>query len=277
MTSKKKTFSAILLVILLTIFLHSIGWLNPVERGFSFLLEMGSKPANSLHNFFEERRVSKIDENTLAGEVKKIRQELQDNLVDKVQLDLLLQENKELREQLNFLSSGQYTHLGVEVIGRTVDPLGTIIVVDKGELDGIFYNNPVILGKGILVGKVVSLEKHSAMVRLINDNGSRIGAMILNGEKSIGLVEGGYGLGVHINFIPQNEIVTPGDIIVTSGLTEGMPRNLIIGTVEVVEKQPHEPFQQAVLNPIADLSHLSVLSVITHVDQSNDTYDEEII
>ncbi|MBT3538662.1 rod shape-determining protein MreC [Candidatus Parcubacteria bacterium] len=274
MTSKKKTFVAILVIIIFTIFLHSIGWLKPLENSFSSLLHLGSKPFSSFDTFLDSRKVGKLDKGILVNNLKELNKELENNLVDKTQLELLKNENEKLRNQLQFFSSGKYNHIGAEVIGRTVDPLGTTIIIDKGEADGIFQNNPVIIGKGILIGKIISIEKHSAIVRLINDNTSRVGAMVLNGDKSIGLVEGGYGLSVHMNFIPQNEIVAPGDTIVTSGLTEGIPRGLVIGAVEIIEKQPHEPFQQAVLNPTADLSHLSVISVITHISNDVEPYEE---
>ena len=43
---------------------------------------------------------------------------------------------------------------------------------------------------------------------------------------------------------------------------ENMPYGLLIGTVAVVENEAYKPFQQAVLNPATDLSHLTLVTVL---------------
>jgi rod shape-determining protein MreC len=65
-----------------------------------------------------------------------------------------------------------------------------------------------------------------------------------------------------MTFIPQNETITPGDVIVTSGLEPLIPRGLTIGTIEAVEKEAYQPFQKAVLTPLASLNKLRVVSVL---------------
>jgi rod shape-determining protein MreC len=66
-----------------------------------------------------------------------------------------------------------------------------------------------------------------------------------------------------MNFIPRNETVLVGDKIVTSGLEKTFPRGLLIGEVAVAENEAYQPFQQAVLTAAADLSKLSIVSVLT--------------
>ena len=68
--------------------------------------------------------------------------------------------------------------------------------------------------------------------------------MLLNQDRSIGIIEGGFGLTIRMTFIPQQEIVEIGNIIVTSGLEKNVPRGLVIGEVASVEKEPFEPFSK---------------------------------
>jgi rod shape-determining protein MreC len=89
-----------------------------------------------------------------------------------------------------------------------------------------------------------------------------IAATILNKDASLGVVEGGYGLSVRMNFIPRNEDVFVGDKIITSGLEESIPRGLLIGEVAVLENEAYQPFQQAVLATAIDPSKLTVVSVL---------------
>ena len=112
------------------------------------------------------------------------------------------------------------------------------------------------------MGKITKVEKQLAVVRLISDNQIKVAATVLNNERSLGVVEGGYGLSVRMSFIPRNEVVQVGDQIITSGLELNIPRGLLIGSVAAVENEPYQPFQQAVLTPAADLAKLTLVSVL---------------
>ena len=106
-----------------------------------------------------------------------------------------------------------------------------------------------------------SLE--SALIQLLNDNNTKIAATIFNAQNSIGVVEGGYGLSIKMKLIPRNEIVMVGDRVITSGLELDIPRGLLIGEVEVTENEPYQPFQTAIITPVADLTNISLISIIT--------------
>jgi len=49
---------------------------------------------------------------------------------------------------------------------------------------------------------------------------------------------------------------------VTSGLEKGIPQGLLIGTVEAIEKEAYQPFQKAILNPLANLDKITLVSVL---------------
>jgi rod shape-determining protein MreC len=122
----------------------------------------------------------------------------------------------------------------------------------------------VIVDNGLLVGKISHVELRSAIVQLLTDNKSKIAATVMNSQKSIGVVEGGYEISVQMNLIPQHELVSIGDMIITSGLETQIPRGLLIGRVEAIKKEIYQPFQQAVLTPLAPLESLTTVLVITH-------------
>lgn len=246
------------IVIAIVIVLRLVGALRPIENFIVNLFFNGAKFTykNEVGNNSENSVNQRLDDTFDPELIKAVCN------IETAENVLIKEENEELRKQLGFFSKNDLVHIGAEVIGRTVDPLSTVITINRGKKDGIIPTNPVIVGEGVLVGSVIETFDHISYVRLINDNQSRVGATVLNKDHTIGLVEGGYDIGVQMNFIPQNEVVSPGDIIVTSGLTENMPRGFTIGRVEFVEKQPLEPFQQAILEPLADLSYLTMVSVV---------------
>jgi len=263
---KSITFLFISFAIFIFIILHNLNFFyfleNPVKK---FIFNITGFFYNKNSSGFTEE-IQNLNKDILVEKVLSLTEEIKTNENYKIQNQILLAENEELKKQLNFFEKNNYQSIGAEVVGRAVDPLATTLIINRGEEHGIKIDNPVIIADGVLVGKIIKVLKNESIVRLINDNNSKIGATILNKDKSLGLVEGGYGLGVKMDYIPQNEIINIGDVVVTSGLTEGIPRGLIIGKVEVVEKQAHQPFQQAILNTNADLSYINVVSVINKIE-----------
>jgi len=270
MKTKLKTLISITIVIILTIVFHFAGWLSPVENFLHSLVKPGSELMYSISVSENSEDVELFSNNKkLIQAYKDLKTELLENKINLAELQLLQEENQELKKQLNFVESNKYLSVGVNVIGKNTEPTGNTLIVDRGKKDNIELGNIVITEKGVLVGKITSVDDHFSIVRLINDNQSKIAGTIINQEKSIGLVEGGYGISVHMNFVPQNEILTVGDTVVTSGLEEGIPRGLLIGKIEAIEKEAYQPFQKAVISPFVNLEKIILASIIIDTDNSN--------
>ncbi len=249
-------------IILFLVFFNYLGWLNFGKKflrqifipfiqhsgEFSIQIKDEYEFFQNRESFFDAYRESQIL--------------LQTRDVNEVKVKLLEEENLELKKILNFVEKNQYDYKISKIIGNNLEGTEKTIIIDKGEKDGIKTGSPVTVGEGILVGKVIKTEKDVSIVRLLSDNQSKIAATILNKEKSLGVVEGGYGLSVKMNFIPRNEVVQIGDLIVTSGLEENIPRGLLIGKVAALENEAYQPFQQAILTPSADYNRFIFLNIL---------------
>jgi rod shape-determining protein MreC len=179
-----------------------------------------------------------------------------------VDLDIK-KENTVLREQLNFLTDRSYTSVGAAVIGRQVDPSENTLLISSSALEGINVGQPVITQNGILIGTIAEVTDSYSLVQLLTDSSSAIAATISTEYQSIGVVNGGFGVSVQMNLIPQNERIVPGDLVITSGLTKEIPRGLLIGSVESIVREAYQPFQRAVITPTIRLDKVTVVSVIT--------------
>lgn len=260
--SRLRTFLSIFFIIALFITLHYLGFLQSVERFFRRILSPISSTIYSSSVSLKEK--TEDFRSDPQAELVQVKNTLLACQTDTANIKLLQDENNELRSQLNFFSAHKnLVHIGAEVIGRNIEPLGSTLVVNRGAKDGVKTGNAVVISNGVLIGKVASVVEESSLVRLLNDNQSKIAATILNHDKSLGVVEGGYGISVRMNFIPQQEDVRVGDLIVTSGLEAGMPRGLFIGNVAAIEKEAYEPFQRATLSPAAPLTSIPHVSIIT--------------
>jgi rod shape-determining protein MreC len=63
--------------------------------------------------------------------------------------------------------------------------------------------------------------------------------------------------------IPQEDTVSVGDIVFTSGLGGNFPRQIIIGQVIKVERKDYELYQTASVQPTVDFDHLEAVLILT--------------
>jgi rod shape-determining protein MreC len=259
----RKIYLSVGAVLLFTVVLHYIGWLLPVEQAIQgsvlpilgrvhgFSVEIGNN-----YQFFKDR-------NEFISAYQTCLKNTEKNDVLSAEVKQLTDENTELRSQLNYLSKSTSTqHILANVVGREILSTEQTVIIDRGADDGIKVGDPVIVESGVLVGKIVKSDPKVSVARLLNDNTSRIGATVLNHDKSLGVVEGGFGISLKMNLIPRDEIVLVGDQVISSGLETSTPRGLLIGSVAEVENEPYKPFQQAVISPATDLSKLTAVSVL---------------
>jgi len=262
MRKKIKTLISFSLVIIIIVFFHFLGWLAPLEN----LLRQVTSPLSSrIYQFgtnWETGEEQYDSPEELLAETKKLRDLCLQNQVETAQLISLKAENAELRTQLKFKEESQQNLLGANILGKNLDPLEKAIIVNQGTRAGVRIGDPVISGPGVLVGKIVRSEEETSIVRLINDQQSKVGATLINHDASLGLIEGGFGLSIQLNYIPQNETINVGDLVVTSGLEKNIPAGLLIGTIEAVEKEAYQPFQKAIITPALNLDKIKQVSIL---------------
>jgi rod shape-determining protein MreC len=174
-------------------------------------------------------------------------------------------ENADLRTLLGFKErSFQYDLEAAEVIARDPSNWFNVILIDKGEKHGIKKDMAVITDEG-LVGYTISTASNTSKVVLITDERSSVSAM-LQRTRDNGMVKGtidpapsGY---LKMEFLPQDANLVKGDIIISSGLGDLIPKGIIIGEVAEANKEPHELMQYAIIKPAVDFLKLERVFVI---------------
>lgn len=260
---KSKNYIALVFILVIMILFHYLGWLKIFERGIQSVIIPISSKITHWRIFSKDSYDYFSNKDQIINNYNQCLEKNQNLETANARLANLEQENAELRKQLNFFGRRNFTSVTAEVVGRNTDSLEKMIIINIGEDANLKIGQPVIAGDGILVGTIAKIEKNISLVRLINDNQSKVAATILNRDNSLGIVEGGYGLSIRMNFIPRNETVLIGDKIITSGLEQTIPKGLLIGEVAVAENEAYQPFQQAVLTSATDLSKLFIVSVLT--------------
>jgi rod shape-determining protein MreC len=256
-------FSAMIVIaIALLFFLHYIGALSPFEKAAAYIFRPLQTGVYYLSSRVSDYYLELKDLKNLRAENEQLKKQIVGALVKQSYCAEIEEENKFLREQSNFLEKKNFKGVFARVIGKSADLSLNALVLDKGSSDGVKKGQPVIADDGVLIGKIFKVESVTSLVLLLNDDFSKIAAAIANQSKTIGLVEGEYGLGIKMNFIPPEEKVAEGDLVVTSGLEAGVPRGLVIGAVSSVVKKPESLFQQASIKSPAELGKLYLLNIL---------------
>ncbi|MFH1292108.1 MAG: rod shape-determining protein MreC [bacterium] len=248
--------------ILLLIFFHYLGWLGYIENSLrSLLIPISSSIYNAKNKIHDQYELYKKEQ-----EINQLYQqcqvEVESNEFLKTKIQNLEEENLGLKEMTNFKNNTNFKLITAKIVGQDTNRIEKMFIIDAGSKQGVAQGQAVIVGQGILVGKIARVEKDVSMVRTINDNQSKIAATLSNKDRSLGIVEGGYGLSIRMNLIPRDEIVMIGDKVMSSGLDKTIPRGLLIGEVTVSENEAYQPFQQAIITPATNLSKLSLVGIL---------------
>ncbi len=193
-------------------------------------------------------------------------QELADRLtVENVRLRDIEIEDANLRSLLNFRQSNPNLVMrGGQIVGRVVgrDPnFLKYLVIDLGSNQGIAAGMPVMSDVG-LVGRIVEVNASSSKVMLITDPNSAVN-VIVQGSRVLGVLQGVDGSNPVVNYLTQDAVISPGDIVLTSGLGESLPKGLVIGQILSVRRRDYEMFQQAEVRPTVNFGRLELVLVIT--------------
>jgi rod shape-determining protein MreC len=254
------------LIAILTLVLHELGQLQPVEDLLQYVIGPIQRSIASLVGGTGDLIGAFRDARELRDENRRLQSEINRLTTDNVRLKELEAENATLRDLLKFTRSNPtYTTLSADVIGRDPSPYFNTLIINIGQNRGLTPGMPVITGGSALVGRVLQVNPRTAKVQLLGDVASSVNALIQS-SRATGLVRGQPDGSLVMDFIPQEEQVKPGDIVLTSGLGGDLPRALVVGTVTDVTKRDIDLFQSADLRPAVDLNRLEVVLVIMNFE-----------
>ncbi|MCC7357145.1 rod shape-determining protein MreC [Candidatus Uhrbacteria bacterium] len=182
--------------------------------------------------------------------------------VDYVKIRSLEEENRHLRETAKFLQNSTYDHVGARVISRSTDLRDSYLVIDRGSNDGLEIGMAVVVDDGVFIGKITQLYSRISRVTLVSDEQSRVAATKAGETKLLGVVEGRGTQLAQMTLIPQNEPLNPNDLIVTAGIEEKIPPNLVIGIINRVDSKPTDPFKIATLEPLSLRDRIDLVIVL---------------
>jgi rod shape-determining protein MreC len=177
----------------------------------------------------------------------------------------LVREAERLREIADVKPLLPLDTLVARVIATDGLPWFRNITIDRGEMDGVALNAPVLSAHGV-VGRVIAVGPQAARVQVLLDKASGVGVRIER-SRITGVVTGKAGFGdtaggdLDLMYVPVLADVVAGDVVVTSGLDRIHPRGLMVGRVREV-KGGGGLFKQILVAPSARFERLEEVMVV---------------
>jgi rod shape-determining protein MreC len=209
----------------------------------------------------------------LREENRRLRERIETLDREKQRHDEMIAAHGRLAELLKFKEISEDPVVAAHVIG--VDPTGWFraVMVNKGKLDGVRVDMPVVSARGV-VGRVVSTSPHYAKVLLIIDQNSAVDILVQR-SRDRGMVKGMFTDVCRMDYLVSTSDVVVGDVVITSGLGGVFPKGLPVGQVTSVGETPGELFKEVLVKPAVDFSRLEEVLILLREEKRSEWTEKE--
>jgi len=206
----------------------------------------------------------------------------------------LLEENDQLKEQVNSLSYDNklllqdkyeldglrelydldkkyidYPKVAARVISKDTNNWYNIFTIDKGTRDGLAENMNVLAGNG-LAGIITEAHYNYSVVRSIIDDNSSVSGMFIKTSDTC-IVQGDLQLmdqgKIRVELISKDADVHDGDEVVTSHISPNFLQGILIGYISDIELDASNMTKTAYLTPVVDFERLEEVLIITELKE----------
>ncbi len=253
-------FAACLVIVAFLVILQLKGWLDPIRtavlsspRPVVNLVKNTTKPVKGFFGTIYQLKNISQENTNLRLKVSELQQSL-------VQADQQARENDALRKELGFVKISKFQLASCTVLSDNSFGLSDSLVLNCGTEDGITAGQAVI-SQGYLVGKIVYAGKNSSTALLTVAADFSTDAKISQ-TNATSIVRGSFGSGSIVDQVPQSSPLEKGWLVVTAGINQQVPKNILIGEVGDMLSSGNDLFKKAVLISPIDFSNLEFVFVV---------------
>ena len=202
----------------------------------------------------------------ISQENEQLREENRKLIEQMVDYENYKHENESLKEQLGIQEENpQWETMTASVIGRDPSDQFYSFTIDKGTLDGVSYQDPVITADG-LVGIVSEVGSVFAKVTTILDVRLNVACQDVR-TQDVATISGDIEMAQQgrckMSLIPRESGIAKGDIVQTAGTSGLYPQGIVVGRVSDVGFEPQGTMMYAVVEPANDIKSIKDVVIIT--------------
>ncbi len=225
--------------------LETVGRLNNVRAVFLHIpqpiIRVFSSIISPVHSFFTTafRLKALVKENAiLESEMFRLEQET-------ARLKSQERENETLRKELGFVQVSKLNLQPCSVLSENIFKISDTILLDCGSEQGVTEGQAVI-SQGYLAGKVVYVSQRTSTVILTTASAFLVDAKTSD-SGTPAVVRGSFGSGMFVDQLPQDLQVQKGWMVVTAGINQKIPKDILIGKVNEITSTNNALFKKATL------------------------------
>ncbi|RJX70691.1 rod shape-determining protein MreC [Vibrio sinensis] len=228
--------------------------LNSVVAPIQYAADVPRTMFDGFYERFNTRQSAMESNYTLKREVLRLKNDL-------LLLDQYREENQRLRKLLGSSFVRDERKVVAEVMAVDTSPYRHQVVIDKGQIDGVYVGQPVANEKGI-VGQVTFVSAHNSRVLLLTDSISAIPVQVIRNDIRVIASGNGQVDRIHLEHIPISTDIQEGDLLVTSGLGGVYPEGYPVAHISKVERDSRREFAVIEADPVVDFERLRYLLLI---------------
>ena len=207
-----------------------------------------------------------------------LKQRIQELEVEVKQKSDLTSENERLKAMLQLKETSKYKVLTARIIGRDPSVWFDSSIINRGSLDGVVLNMPVVTDGG-LVGRVTAVSPLTAQVDLITYSKSGLGGIVgqIGESNALGVVVGTSKKDLlEMKYVPGSIDVQIGQAVFTTGQDGIFPPGLKVGEiVNIVTGSATTP-HMIQIRPAAKLNSMQEVGVLLYEPPQRAEFEQKL-
>jgi rod shape-determining protein MreC len=208
-----------------------------------------------------------------------LRQRVQELEVELKAKEDLATENQRLNSLLNLPEKTKYKVLNARIIGRDPSVWFDSSIVNRGSLDGVKLNMPVVTNGGLL-GRVTAVGPLTSQVDLVTRDKSGVGAVVgeIAGSNALGVVMGSSKRElIEMRYVPGSAEVQVGQIVYTSGQDGIYPAGLKVGEIVELESGSATTPHRIMIRPSAGIGSMQEVGILLYEPPVKEEFEKQIV
>jgi len=175
-----------------------------------------------------------------------------------------LEQNKRLRDSLDFLERKNYVLISAEM--QTIDPKrrDNAILVAVRNSAVVAVDRAVVSLYG-LVGKTTNVLGNTITVELLTSPNCRVAARDQN-TRALGIIRWERGQNLLLDNVPLRDSINVGDTVISSGLGGLFPVGLPIGVIEKIDIPKRGFFKRITVRPFVNFNRLDEVFILKEME-----------
>jgi rod shape-determining protein MreC len=168
--------------------------------------------------------------------------------------------------------------LNARIIGRDPSVWFDSSIVNRGSLDGVKLNMPVVTNGGLL-GRVTAVGPLTSQVDLLTRDKSGIGAVVgeIAGSNALGVVVGSSKRDlVEMRYVPGSVEVQAGQAVYTTGQDGIYPAGLKVGEIIEIESGSATTPHRIVIRPSAGIDSMQEVGILLYEPPAKEEFEKQV-